>query len=454
MIRLIIISLTFFLVSCGTQKKEAERLALQPHWVKTTPMLDNYYVGISSVKKLGTSAQYIRKAKQQALANMAESISSNVSSKSVLQTIENKYGHSDYFNQTIEINSDEYIAGFEVENTYEDVYDYWIYYKISHSKYAEMKRIRKEKALNLALLKYEEARNLLGSRKIVESLNFMLQGLKILKPYLKEENIILYRGKSIDIANITHTLAINTIKQFSIRSNKTNLRLKNNTYIPYDFMFMVKHKGIAIGNIPVKIKYSGSYLKNENLNSKFDGSINIVSEKISSHKNEEELMAIVDIKKIIQNICDDIAIRSLMPIRENISVKIPVYITKESVNLNISQRSNSVQEKKYILSIFKQIAVENRYDITRKSKSDYSVSLVYRYDQGETVGSLTSCYLQANIFVYDGEKREIWSKEISRIKSVGKNKSQIKAKAFESFKQNLKVRYFKQAFDIIKQNKL
>jgi len=454
MIRLITVIILFLFASCGTQKKEAERLALQPDWVKTTPNINGYYVGISSAKKLGISTQYIKKAKQQALANMAESISSYVSSQSVLQSIENKYGHSEYYNQKIEINSDEYISGFEIEDTYEDIREYWVYYKISYSKYLEMKKIQKEKALKSALQKYKEAINFKSNNKIVESINFLLQGLKILKPYLKEENIIDIEGRNIDIANKIHSTAIQTLKQFSIVCNKSSITVKNNHYIPKDLQFVTRHNNIPIANIPVIVKHSGSYLKNESRYSKQDGIINIISEKISSYGKKEKLSAEIDVKKIIQSVCDDIYIRGLMPQKEKIKCSIPVYITKESINLEIKQSSNSSIEKKHIQSIFKQEAIEKQFKIINNSSYDYLFKIIYRYEKGESAGLLTSYYLNGNISISNKADKEIWSKDISTIKAVGRSSQQTKAKAFESFKHYLKVKYFKQALDILKQNKL
>src|SRR6056297_2923210 len=221
----LVIILVLILSSCATKKQVAEFEAL-PDWVKQKPIIPGYYVGIASVKKVGTSAQYITQARRQALADLAESVYSNVSSTSVLHAIETKYGFSETYNQKIQISTDDYLEGFEAVDFYENEDAYWVYYKIDKLTYHEMKEKKKKEAIATALAKYLSGVELEQSNKAKEAISFYLQGLQALKQYLNEENPVTYNNQNTDIGNELFASVYRILNNLKIESKQSSVTVK------------------------------------------------------------------------------------------------------------------------------------------------------------------------------------------------------------------------------------
>ncbi len=115
--------LMIVLASCAAKKQAAEFEA-QPMWMKQKPIVPGYYVGVGSAKKVGKPEEYKEKARRDALADLAEGISLQVSSTSVLYTIETKQGLTETFDQQIKVSTDDYLEGFEPVGFYENENSY------------------------------------------------------------------------------------------------------------------------------------------------------------------------------------------------------------------------------------------------------------------------------------------------------------------------------------------
>ena len=94
--------LFLFFLGCASSKK-AEDVEPAPRWVNNRPVMEGYYIGIGSARKVGMKQEYVAEARQNALQDMASQISARVSATSVLHTIENEYGVSESYSERVEI---------------------------------------------------------------------------------------------------------------------------------------------------------------------------------------------------------------------------------------------------------------------------------------------------------------------------------------------------------------
>ena len=139
--------LCFLIIGCKSSEERALKRNNPPSWVKSTPVNIDYYVGVYSIQK--TSSDYREKAKRGALENLASEISVNISAESVLKTLETGGDFNQEYEQNIRIKSSEEIEGYELVGVWEDENEYWVCYRLSKLKYAQIKKDRIEKALTL-----------------------------------------------------------------------------------------------------------------------------------------------------------------------------------------------------------------------------------------------------------------------------------------------------------------
>lgn len=444
-----LVVLSIFLASCAAKKQAAEFEA-RPNWVKQKPIIPGYYVGIASVKKVGTSAQYIATARQQALADLAESVSSNVSTTSVLHTIETEYGLSETYNQKIQISTDDYLEGFEPVSYYENESSYWVYYKISKSTYHQMKEKKKQEAISTAVAKYESGLQEQNSIKPKEALSFYLQGLQAIKRYLNEETPTDFNGEKIDIGNSLYSSASEILNSLSIESKKGEIKVKRGESFRDDLEFIVKYKNNPVQGIPVEFKYTGGYLKKDQTNSDANGYVRLQPEILYSKNGKEQIIAAINLKDLAQKSVDDVFIRGLILKRKLKPAIVDVIIQAPTTSLHIDKNLCSEYNCDQINNLFNQNAKQFGYDLNSSNGTDFRFDLFFGFKTGERAGGLVSVYLTAEITIKDDFGNIIWAKQTEDIKGVGNSINQAKNKAFDEFITALNRKYFKQGFDSIK----
>jgi len=134
----------FLFLGCKSIKGSLLNENNAPNWVLSTPIHPDYYIGVYSADKL--SINFREKAKKGALENLASEISVKISGESVLNTLETEGSFNQEYEQKIKIQSSEEIEGYELMGTWENDTQYWVYYRLLKSKYAQIKKDRIEKA--------------------------------------------------------------------------------------------------------------------------------------------------------------------------------------------------------------------------------------------------------------------------------------------------------------------
>ncbi|MGM0408562.1 MAG: LPP20 family lipoprotein [Bacteroidota bacterium] len=444
-----LIILLFFLGSCAAKKQAAEFEAL-PDWVKQKPIIPGYYVGIASVKKVGTSAQYIATAQQQALSDLAESVSSNISSTSVLRAIETKYGYSETFDQKIQVSTDDYLEGFEPVDSYETEDSYWVYYKIDKSTYQEMKEKRKKEAIATALAKYQSGLQEQQINKPKEALAFYLQGLQAIKRYLNEENPTIYNNQNIDIGNELFASINNILNALTIEANRSSVNVKRGDNFKEALEFLVTYKGHPVQGIPVTFLYSGGYLKNDKKDSDAQGFVRLEPETIYSKNEKEQITTSIDLKELAQKSVDDIFIRGLIQKHYIKPATVDIFIQAPSITIIIDKTSCTENQYKTITSTFNENIRQFGFINEPKNQADYILELYFGYRQGESAGGLVSVYISGELIIKGQSGKTIWTKQTESIKGVGNSVEGAKNKAFEEFVTALNRKFFKQGLDSIK----
>jgi hypothetical protein len=444
-----LVILMIFLASCAAKKQAAE-LEAQPSWIKQKPMPTGYYIGIGSVKKIGTSAQYIAKARQEALTDLAESVSSNVSSTSVLHSIETQYGFSETFDQKIKISTDDYLEGFDPVAFYENEHSYWVYYKISKSTYHEMKEKKKQEAISTAVAKYQSGIQEQNLDKPQEALAFYLQGLQAIKRYLNEETPTKFNGERIDIGNEIYTSVNDILNALEIQAKTSSINVKRGNAFNKSLDYLVTYNSKPVHGIPVKMKYSGGYLKNDSHVSDMNGLVQLQPEVLNSRNGKGRITAKINLQGLAQKSVDDLFIRGLILKRKMESAITYVIIEAPSIALRIDKNSCTENNCNQIKNIFNQNANQFGYEIKTSESSDYIFELFFGYKQGEHAGGLVSVYISGELTIKDRSNNIIWVKQTENVKGVGNNINQAKNKAFSEFQTALDRKYFKQGIDALK----
>ncbi len=446
MTRLNIIFLLLVLVvfsSCVAKKRAAE-FAAQPEWVKQKPHITGYYVGVGYANKIGTAAEYIKKSKQDALVDLAGEVSVQISSSSVLHTIETQYGNTDFFDQRIEVITDDYLEGFESVDTYENDDNYWVYYRINKKTYFETKAKRKEEATKNALAKYiagHEAQEALNPK---DAITFYLQGLSAIRQYLGEETPVDIDGQKTDMGNTLYVSLNQVTSSLSIAPVFSELSVKSGENLSRPLQFIVYYEANPIKGIPVSANYSGGYLNNNILFTGEAGRVSVDPGTIHSKNEQEHIIALIDIVDIANKATEDLFIRGLLTNQkqETVSVKINILLPKFAIS--IGEDFCKTGDCESIIQLFEKNILNSGYLTDTVYHSDYIFHINLYHVDGVTAGDMTSVYLAGNIKLMNDNAELIWIKQIANIKGVGKSKAEANEKAFAQLLKNLNLIYFRQ----------
>lgn len=180
--------LVLFFIGCKSKQEAVVQVAevKVPIWVSSRPNSGFKYVGIGFAEK-GKGTGYQIEAKKNALYDLTSEIKVNISSNSVLYTVQNNNNFNENFNSLINLSNTDNIEGYQLIDSYENEKQYWVYYQLDKQEYANQKAKKKQqiisKASNLINLSFVDEKN----KDYSSSLKKRIQAFGVLTPYLSEE---------------------------------------------------------------------------------------------------------------------------------------------------------------------------------------------------------------------------------------------------------------------------
>lgn len=170
-----------------------------PDWVKQRPVSSLYYIGIGRVSK--AEKDYERLAKQKALEDLASELKVQVSSNSLLRTLEAQGGDIDSrFEETVQLSVCEEMEKFHLAGTWQDEREYWVYYELSVIDYGEYTTRRRQEAIARGYDFWLKGKSALDAGEPMTALEFWVKGLQVVQPVVNEELRCSHEGQQIDVA--------------------------------------------------------------------------------------------------------------------------------------------------------------------------------------------------------------------------------------------------------------
>ena len=193
----VLASLVLVVISCSPATRKPATDDLRPVWLKARPVSDQYYTGIGHSIKDGNT-QYLQAAKNSALEDLISEIKVAVEGTSTLNVVEDAgRDFSEKYQQIVKTRTAEELEEYETAGTWEDAGNYWVYYRLSKSRYREIKEARKRAAATLAqdfLVKAREARQ---QGQMAVSINFYFKGIRALEKHFAEPIRVTLNGQEI-----------------------------------------------------------------------------------------------------------------------------------------------------------------------------------------------------------------------------------------------------------------
>ncbi len=414
-------------VSCDAQKRSKKKqvkddpLNAKPAWLAAKPSESAYYVGIGHSAKDGTN-NYIQSAKKSALEDLISEIKVNVSSTSVLSSLDVNKEFSEKYEQIIQTTAADELEEFEQVDSWEDDRNYWLYYRLSKQRYHEIKEQQKRDAVARALDFFTKAKQSERAGSTVESLGFYFQGFHAIEKYLGEPIRLEFEGKEILLTNEIIASIQQSLDNITLTNTPTALELnrrvaQNGT--PITTKAAYKNSGKTIPDLPLMAKFDkGSGDVFPQYKTDAGGNAKIMLTKITSRDLEQSLAVKVDVLAFAGLNASDIytlvAQKMVVP-TANVIMKVQrplVYLTADEKSLGIDKSTKQVTNK------IKNYLATAGFEFTEdKTLSELWVDVKANSEKGAASGSIYTTYVTAVIKVATTkDNKEIYATTLDRVK--------------------------------------
>lgn len=177
-----------------------------PEWVNGATHNSLNYVGIGHALKSEKDFQNL--AMQRALRSMASQIKVEVSSESVLKTIEEDDEFHSSYKERIEVSTSEQLEQYHLVDQWQNATEYWVYYELNKFDYEEYMKKRIDGAMATALDYLTKGDQAMANGYIETAIKSYAKGLEALDPVMAEDLTCTYNGKKINLGTeLYHSLS-------------------------------------------------------------------------------------------------------------------------------------------------------------------------------------------------------------------------------------------------------
>lgn len=432
------------LVACSPRVQLPDPDSLKPVWLKTTPYQDGYYTGIGHSVKSGNN-NYIQSAKKSALDDLVQEIRVNISSTSILRQLETNQKLSEEYQQVIQTTAADDIEEFELVDAWEDDVNYWVYYRLSISRYRQIKEEQRRTATTLALDFFVKARAAETAGDRVLAMTYYFQCLRAVEKYLGEAITVNVENQDMLLVNEAYTSVQGILDKVAIRTEPSHISV--NRRISQDSpnsmaVVTYKDRGKAASNIPLQAVFEkGSGDVFPSYKSDVSGKARILMNKIGSRELEQTVAVKLDI--------DALAGTGLSPLYALLTrtfhvpaAQIVLQVQRPLVCITSSEKSFGYSKANaQITNKLSNLLTNSGFELTTdRSRAELWFDVKADVEKGSITGSIYVSYLTGVIrvnTVKDG--KEIYATTIDRLKGYGLDydKSSIDAynKAMETLEK-------------------
>lgn len=450
-IKYIIISLLFltFLQSCGSKKVVVDE---RPSWIKSRPLSESEYIGIGSYSKVNSPNKYSQLAKNNALGDISSEISVNISSTSVLSSIETSQGFADTYSSLIKSKAENSLEGYELISTYETKTKYWCYYSLNKEKYNTIKNNNRQAAISKSLDFYKRSSSANKQGNLKSSILLNIKAIEAVKDYWNEEIKVVINGSGVFLGNELITNQNKLVTSIHIKPVYKTINGIRGKSISGDKLsyILLDNNGVQQENIPVRFEYSGGRISKNRSVSDNLGRVSYNFKKLKSDKRAVSIKCEVDFPKLIDEATSDYMLHKLLGRisipegKTDISVKSPILYLESNEMLLGDSYDGSIS--KILEKFFKEKGLETT---TIKSQGDFEI--IVNSDTKEVSKNSDKVYT-SELVVYIkmiSNNKIVYSTSVSESYGRGSNYKSASVDAYSKIDSDIRVKVGNQLYRYI-----
>ncbi len=428
------------LSNCGSQKKVVEQantqMGVKPKWVTNKPTDAAYYIGIAVASKSANPTSYSAVAQRNALNELASSIEVKVKSNSMLFTFEEDDAHRDEFKEFIQVKTSQKIAHYEEVASWENAYEYWVYYRLSKEQYVKDKQEEINKATNMSVNLLKQGEDAWSTGDYKNGMKLFFDALTPIKPYLGEPLEVTLNGtKDVYLGNYILDQISQGIRVFNIDAEQNAIQVTWGGMVESKKLtFMVSdYDGKVIPQIPVNFTYSEGIIRPRSFVSGGNGLVYTEIKKLTSTNSVQEVLAKIDFETMILGTKRPDEISKLIFDKIDApTASIKLHVSAPTIFVESKERSFSKGGANKLKTTFENTATQMGFSLAKSKKSANLLVIIQTNttQAGETY-DLKNAYLNGTIKVTDTKTNAvIYQDKLGNIKGVSDSYSNASNEAY------------------------
>jgi uncharacterized protein YggU (UPF0235/DUF167 family) len=454
-VKYLYLPLLFILASCGSSK-QVSKAPPKPTWLSTKPYQDGYYTGIGHSQKDGSN-NYIQAAKKSALDDLVSEIKVQVSTTSVLSQLDVNKEFSERYEQIIQTTAADEIEEFETVDAWEDESNYWIYYRLSITRYRQIKEEQKRNATLLATDFYQKGLQSEKNEERLQAIGFYFQALRSVEKYLAEPVRAVVEGREILLVNEVYAKIQTLLDKIEVTVSPSSLQM--NRRVAQD-----SHSVIAsvvfkdTRKVAKDVPLSAAFLKGAGVvfpdyKTDVSGQSKILINKIDSRDLEQSVGVKINIDALsgtANSPVYSLVAKTLKVPSAQVTMKVQrpiVYLTTNEKSLGVDRNSNQISNK--LKNLMANAGFEFSDD---KTSADLLLDVASDSEKGSVNGSIHITYLTSVIKVASArEGKVIYTTTLDRIKGYGLDFTRSSQDAYNRGLETLEKERFNELLNTILQ---
>ena len=268
-------------------------LAQQPAWVNSHPTDANAYIGIgfAPVK----DADYIQKATQNALNDIALQIATRMESNSFMHTVDIDGKSRELFEEKIKGSVVSYLEGQKLVDSYQNERNYYVYYSLDKAAYERTIQKHKRTAITTGLDYYNKAQQALDANSLVTAVQLLGKGLEAVSPWLFLDLSTTVDGRRFDVPAELYNAYLQVFDGLTITVNLLNVEGEAFKPIKTPIAGCLSKNGTVVQNVKLKAEFVvGSGKITPPVATDFNGTSEFYVTNITSKASVQEIRISID----------------------------------------------------------------------------------------------------------------------------------------------------------------
>lgn len=379
--------------------------AQSPKWVEQRPISSKAYIGIGMAKT--SDADYIQKAAQKALADIASQISTKVENESFLHTVDVDGNSRQLFEETIINNMSAWIEGAEIKDSYKSADTYYVYYTLDKKLYAKNAEKQRTSVLTKAADYLVKGRAAEDNVNLTQALHLYGKGMDVVEPWVFMNLITTIDGQEVDVPAALFDAYINVFSGLAITTNEVNITGEIFKPVAKPIAACLSRNDVVIPNVKLKATFvTGSGAISPAIETDYNGTAEFYVTNITSKQQVQEIRIAID-DSFMEGLPK--AYRKLLQTQTWPSAKVVLTLAAQpkTAYLYLNEQNDLEGIERYLGKI---VSNDHFTLIEDPDAADCFIDLSSKIDMGEVVKGkydLNTCYCTVVMKVYNNKTQAL-----------------------------------------------